>query len=152
MEKNRHDGTPVPPELWGKDHFSTCLYVESRAVDHCGKPALAHMRTWKNRVRRGWGKDVPASPGGKDYPTRLANGVELHEHDDWDCVEDMVAAGLIEWNGTGLNPLLFPTAAGWLFAGMLRRHIAMASIKGNRSYDGFNTIEAYNHALSAAKE
>jgi hypothetical protein len=46
----------------------------------------------------------------KKYPTRLRNDVELSDHDDWDCLDDAEAAGLIESAGTGINPTYKLTA------------------------------------------
>ena len=151
-EKRKHDGKPVPPELWGRDHLSTLLYVESCAVDANHKPNHAKMRTWSGRPRRGHGKDLPPEViGGKDYPTRLANGVELYEHDDWDCVDDMVAAGLIEWEGTGTHPILLLTSVGWMVAGMLRRHYSASSLAGKRGV-GFRPAMAVRYAKNCADE
>lgn len=116
----KHDGKPVPIELWGRDHESTMLYIESRCVDNGGVPLAANMRTGSGRFARG-DMSHGAPPGGKDYPTRLGDGSELHDHDDWDCVDDLVEAGLIEWQGTGANPVFVLTDIGWAFAGLLRR-------------------------------
>jgi hypothetical protein len=117
------DHKPVPMEQWGKDHWSTLLYIESRAVDGGGQPKMAQMRQWPGRPRRGWeGGGMLPEPAA--YPTRLKNGSRLAEHDDWDCVSDMEAAGLVEWHGTGLQPIIKLTSYGWLVAGALRRHRA----------------------------
>lgn len=117
------DRKPVPMELWGKDHLSTLLYIESRAVDGGGKPKIAQMRQWPGHPRRGWeGGGMPSGPTA--HPTRLKDGSGLSNHDDWDCVSDMEAAGLVEWHGTGLQPIITLTDYGWLVAGALRRHRA----------------------------
>jgi len=90
---------------WGKDHWSTFLYVESRVVDHGGTVNHVHLR-----------KD------GNEYPTRLSGGNALVEHNDYDCLEDMEAARLIEHSaGTGLNPIYTLTNEGWRVAGLVRR-------------------------------
>lgn len=36
--------TPVPVAAWGKDHWSTLAYVETRTVDHKGLLDHDHMR------------------------------------------------------------------------------------------------------------
>lgn len=116
-----HDGKPVPVELWGRDHITTFLYIESCCVDQGGVPGAAQMRTWSGRPRRGrMDARIPSSIG-PDHPTRLNDGTNLTEHDDWDCADDMVAAGLLEWQGTGLNPIFKLTDTGWAVAGKLRR-------------------------------
>ncbi|MDP3937325.1 MAG: hypothetical protein Q8R92_04220 [Deltaproteobacteria bacterium] len=117
------DWSAILPEKWGRDHHSTLLYIESRVTEHKGVPRAANMRTKQGSVRRGHcvlGEQMQHC-GDKDYPTRLAGGVLLHGHDDWDCVSDMVAAGLVEWGGTGLHPIFALTDAGWAEAGRLRR-------------------------------
>lgn len=88
-------GPRISLNLWGKDHYSTLAYLESRAVDNGGVIQNAHMRTSSKRhplfVARG-----PLGPptDGGHYPTSYKDG-EMNEHDDWDCLDDMVRAGLI---------------------------------------------------------
>lgn len=96
---------PVPIERWGKDHWTTLLYVETRVVDHHGWVAGQHMRTNMARHPRfdGWMREdgrvvrpTVHSPGdGSQYPTRLRDDEELTDHDDWDCLHDMREAGLL---------------------------------------------------------
>ena len=148
-EKQKHDGTPVPPELWGKDHVSTMVYIESVCVDGSGQPRSEKMRTWGGRPQKGKVRGFPSVEFEKEYPTRLSNGVELHDHDDWDCVNDMEAAGLIIWNGTGIQPIFELTPGGWMFAGMLRRHLAKMSLVGKRGYLGFDVADAVAYAKVA---
>lgn len=80
----------IPPTLWGRDHWSTLAYTEARAVDHKGVISNPHMRC-NNRLHRPFAHMVG---DGREYPTRLKEG-EISGHDDWSCVEDMVAAGLL---------------------------------------------------------
>ena len=114
---------------WGRDHWSTLLYVEDVCVSGNGEPVAERMRQWPGRPRRGRLLDaVPGLPApGKGYPTRLNDGTEVHDHDDFDCVEDMVDAGLVEWRGTGLRPVFRLTALGWAMASALRQHMATRS-------------------------
>ena len=105
------DTTPVPMTRWGKDHWTTFAYVETRWVDHRGMLNHDQMRCDRQRhpmfyaaKRRtiAFGSDVD----GARYPTRLktetvgADGrwgvVELAGHDDYDCLGDAIRAGLIE--------------------------------------------------------
>jgi hypothetical protein len=108
---------PVPVAVWGKDHWSMLAYIECRCVDHRGVPARARMRT---DARRHPGLVVRVFT--KQYPTRLAGGVELADHDDWDCADDIEAAGFIEIKGTGIHPVWKMTAEGNRVAGLLRAH------------------------------
>ena len=122
-KKRKHDGKPIPVEQWGRDHLSTMLYIETRCVDYAGVPAAAHMRTWSGRPSRGDMKGIGYGHQ-EDYPSRLADGMELSDHDDWDCADDFEAAGLLEWQGTGMNPIFKLTDKGWEFAHNLRRQKA----------------------------
>lgn len=87
MTTENWDGAPVPMERWGKDHWSTFGYVETRCVDHDGM--LAGNGSIDPHLR---GHDGPSA--GWDYPTRLPDG-ELVGHDDIDCIVDAMIAGLI---------------------------------------------------------
>ena len=104
------DGKPVPMHLFGKDHWSTLGYLECRAVDNKGIIDNRHMRGM-------YGNDV-------GYPTRLAGGVTLSDHSDFDCMEDLEEAGLLQNKGSGLNPLIKMTAKGSLVSAAIRAHKA----------------------------
>lgn len=84
-------GGPIAPERWGRDHWSTLLYVDTRIVDHHG--LLSALR-----------QDSHLGPKGRDphmrmdhkYPTRLMNPeMELRGHTDYDCLADAIAAGYL---------------------------------------------------------
>jgi hypothetical protein len=90
----------IPMSRWGKDHWSTFAYVETRTVDYGGTVDADHMRTderihlkfaWMKRVGMARG----TAGGGGQYPTRLKDG-EVSPHDDWSCIEDMMNEGLID--------------------------------------------------------
>lgn len=130
------DGTPVPMERWGKDHCRALIYIESRNVDGNGQPEMQRMRTKSGSLRRGTDTGH-VTPRSKDYPTILADG-QLHGHDDWDCVDDLVHAGLVLWEGTGTHPVLRLTSAGWTLAGAARRHLAETNAAGCRTWAGFD--------------
>lgn len=117
-------GQPVPMHLWGKDHWSTFGYAECRLVDNKGTINAAHMRG-----------SAPGHDGG--YPTRLAGGVELPDHSDYDCLFDAEEAGLIELDGTGLHPhIRCLTEKGALVAAALRTHKAEGGSFSNFSFIG----------------
>lgn len=111
----------VPVEQWGKDHWSTFAYLECRAVDHDGVINREHMRCDKDRhpglanSANRYGGDNP-----RKYPTVLKGGLELSDHDDWDCFEDLIAVGLVTWEGTGIAPVVKFTDKGRVIAGRLR--------------------------------
>lgn len=60
----------VTMDRWGKDHWSTFAYAETRTVDYDGYLDMRHMRM-----------------DGTKYPTRL-KGEELPDHTDLDCLFD----------------------------------------------------------------
>lgn len=103
---------PVPMDRWGRDHRTTLMYVEARCVDHRGRVKLANLRVDPDRHPMLMDRRLQAHGSGKGYPTRLAGGEELFGHDDWDCIEDAEALGLLRWTMDGDGPLLEMTPAG----------------------------------------
>jgi len=101
----------IPVESWGKDHNSTLLYAESRAVDHRGQLSARDPRM-RMDVR---------------YPTRLHNGVEVIRHTDYDCLADAQAAGLLTWDED--NQIVRFTDEGWAYVHWLRRKRAEAALR-----------------------
>lgn len=101
-------GTHIPPDKWGKDHKSTMLYAETRAVDYRGQLPEADPRMRLD---------------GHKYPTRLLDGMEVLGHDDYMCLQDAQAAGFLTYEA-GIVRL---TDAGWEYAGKLRRERAERS-------------------------
>lgn len=91
----------IPVESWGRDHNSTLLYAETRAVDHGGKLAETdpHMRMSRR------------------YPTRLGNGVLVIGHTDYDCLTDAQAAGFLTYE----DGVVTFTDEGWTYVHALRR-------------------------------
>ncbi len=88
-------GPRIALNRWGKDHYSTLAYLESRAVDNGGVIQNAHMRTSIQRHPLFVARGPLASPtDGGQYPTSYKDG-EMTEHDDWDCLDDMVQTGLL---------------------------------------------------------
>ena len=116
---------PVALPDFGRDHWSTLLYLETVQVEGI---AIDFRRVRCNQVRHPEYRVVhhisPARFNGKEYPTRLAGGEELHDHDDWDCIEDMVAAGLLDDVGFTMTPRYTLTEQGWAYVQALRQHKA----------------------------
>ena len=94
-----------PIAEWGRDHWSTLMYIETRVVDHRGILERQHMRCCTKRHPQ--------------FTHQACRGPIAH--DDWDCVDDMVEAGLLEWHGTGIHPVFALTEKGWAMAHALRR-------------------------------
>lgn len=104
----------IPVEMWGRDHWSTLAYIETRIVDYEGVPKPRHMR---NTCHHGIPVPAMGLDEGEEYPTRLKGQgvrdfIKLYGHDDWSCCEDAVAEGLLIWNGTGINPVFELTELG----------------------------------------
>lgn len=92
-------GERVGMTRWGADHWSTLGYLETRIVDHRGMINHDHMRCHGDRhpfmlvAKRRSG--LLGGGDGRAYPTRLRNGETAERHDDYDCIDDMIAAGLV---------------------------------------------------------
>jgi hypothetical protein len=101
------------------------LYLESRCVDNSGKLEKAHLRCNPERHPQ-----FAHSGGWNDkYSTRWASDeYTIIGHDDWDCIDDLVNAGLIESQGTGVHPRFKLTDSGWTFAHLLRRERAEQTV------------------------
>lgn len=118
----------VPVEHFGRDHWTTLAYLETCCVDYEGVPQREKMRCDPDRhpmLACFEHAVLYAGNGGtKKYPTRLRNGVDLHDHDDWDCALDLEVAGLLERAGTGANPVFRMTDEGYRVCAAIRRHRA----------------------------
>lgn len=109
---------------WGRDHWSTYAYIETRIVNHGGRPDRDHMRCdlglhYEQRPPRRREKV-------KVQPTRMADGSTIEDHDDWSCLEDAIRLGLlIEKEPSGMDcPASYAfTEAGIDVALTLRRHM-----------------------------
>ena len=122
-------GQPIPIHLWGRDHWSTFAYVETRLVDYKGRIDRHHMR----------GHHCGDDSG---YPTRLAGEEEMSNHGDYDCLFDAEAAGLLVLTGTGLHPVIKKlTKQGALVAAALRAHKAEGGFF--RSYASCESSRVY---------
>lgn len=84
----------IPVGIWGKDHWSTFAYAASCVAGNGGKIDNRRMRT-NPRIHRDLAGITNGTimDGGK-FPT-LIKERSLPDHDDWSCIEDAVAAGLL---------------------------------------------------------
>lgn len=117
----------IPIDRWGKDHWSTLAYIETRIVDHKGRLDMEHMRC-DLRLHRSFTNRANIDCGGS-YPTILADGSKLDRHDDWSCAEDAVALGLLtiddeEATRRVRSPRFSLTQRGLEIAALLRAHKA----------------------------
>jgi len=105
----------TPIEKFGKDHLSLLAYVASRcAEDTDGRGVLERGRmrcnTQNHRLQARqyhhgdlWNeRDSTRLAGFADFPDRkdpekvITAGFQLRGHDDWDCLADLEAAGLVK--------------------------------------------------------
>lgn len=125
----------IPIANWGKDHWSTLLYIESIIFDVYARPAMDKMRQHSGRIRRGWDSPMArvVSVFSQDYPTQtiirdpnnwdtIIGHTEVHDHDDWDCIDDMETEGLLEQLGTGLQPVVKLTDYGYTVVAALKKN------------------------------
>jgi hypothetical protein len=108
----------IPISEWGKDHWSTFAYIETRIVDHKGEPNKEQMRCDTDVHPQHMNSSNVHFPESK-YPTRTKVG-EVKGHDDWSCLEDAVKTGLLIEEGTGLTPVYQLTDYGRVVASKLR--------------------------------
>ena len=121
-----------PVYMWGKEHWSVLGYVESVCVNYKGKPDL--RRVYANRTRHP-GLFVNRGAPDTEYPVRLKNGIEVHNRDEWDCIYDMEAIGMIELLGTGIHPVFKMLPLGEIVVAELRKHKAAGGTWANFSPD-----------------
>lgn len=119
----------IPMTEWGKDHWSVFAYIENRCVDAIGgigRPDLRHVQCNVNRHPGLVSYSLLGSPhDGADHGIRLKDR-ELPgpDYDEWDCIDDMEHAGLLEHVGTGINPAYKMTPLGSEVIAALRKHKA----------------------------
>jgi hypothetical protein len=122
----------IPPEQWGQDHWSLLGYVNVRYAGSIPLE-LDHMRCNFERhpLLVGFRQSLVSNTGTiwkTEYSTRLRgntreNPVRAAGHDDWDCLDDLEAAGLVDVISL-VNGLVFLTEKGQEVANRLVRHKA----------------------------
>jgi hypothetical protein len=91
---------PVPIEHFGKDHWALLGYISAIWMDG-GAPDRRRMRC--NPKRHPHLGVAGQHDDGDRYPTQLRGGKVRAAHDDWDCADDLVCAGLLEAVGDDLQ-------------------------------------------------
>lgn len=129
-QKEQNETIAVRREDWGKDHFSTLVYIETRCVDYKGVPSLDHLRCNPARHQHYGGRAarLVGTMERRDEPWKYGSvvrgGSRIPEHDDWDVIEDLVRAELLLNVGTGANPVFKLTESGWELVQAIRKHMA----------------------------
>lgn len=98
----------IPIERFGRDHWSTFIYVEIRVVDYKGmldpdqvrcSPSLHPMLVRVGRRKQFAMHEAQEHPTRLKTPARRDDGKwgteEIAPHDDYCCLDDLVAAGLL---------------------------------------------------------
>jgi hypothetical protein len=132
----------IPVEQWGRDHYSTFAYICTCVVNKGGVLSRDRMRCNEHLHPGLTGRyhTLFASESSPHSPTRLKDGTTLDDHDDWSCADDLEAVGLIEWNGTGVNPVFALTEAGWAVWYRLERHISEHPTQWSETFDAATHI------------
>lgn len=116
---------------WGKDHWSTFAYVECRCVDHKGKLNFKHIR-----CNAGFHPELPPEKiyalgeWHDKHSTKLKGDEQIRGHDDWDCMEDLQAAGFIRIVSMA-DLQVEMTDVGWEVSKHLRKHKAAGGVFAN---------------------
>lgn len=86
----------IPMSNWGKDHWSTLAFIETVMVENGFFPFKGDARMRSNRrhfrlMPSDFGIVMPREQG-----SRLKDGTNAENHDDWCCIQDMAAEGLLD--------------------------------------------------------
>lgn len=130
MKKKVLEG-PIGIADFGRDHWSTFAYIETLCVDGV---AIDRRRMRCNPKRH---PELAHTSWDRQYGTRLKGHTEhvprsLPFHDDWDCVSDLIAAGLMK--EIDPEPLFELTDKGLAIAAALRAHKARGGIFSTFNY------------------
>lgn len=84
---------PISYKLFGIQHWMMLIRVESWFTMNNGEIEPLKMRTNYNKR--------PPQPKGKQWDklinsTRLNDGTLAHDHDDWDCLEDLIVNDFVK--------------------------------------------------------
>lgn len=100
-------------EQFGKDHWSLLLYIETRIYDYKGILDPYHMRIKNLAIRSGWKPEYGTRLFGYWNKDETVNPLlRLHNHDDYDCLDDLEIEGLVKNISTGLRPVCVITKKG----------------------------------------
>lgn len=130
----------IPKEQFGRDHWSCFSYLAHCATAREGEPERDKMRTHpRNRHLMSQLQAMMHMAGVGWSKTRLLGGVELDEHDDYDCMFDLIDAGLFLAIGSGMHPIVKLTDEGFRILKLVS-DFRRAGVPG-RSYDDFRPYD-----------
>lgn len=141
-------------EQFGKDHWSLLAYVEHCCVNgHKGlgtidrrrvrcnqntNPMLAAVYSHESSWKLGYSTRLAGFfdfEGRNDPEKAIAAGLQLRDHDDWNCLEDLEAAGYVEVMSL-VNGTVKMTEEGCRVAAKIRAHKT-----GGGEFASFNLTE-----------
>lgn len=148
-----HDEGYVPPERWAKDHWRTLAYIETVIVE-CGgfevgfdprmRQCRQHFRIMNKECPRPKRNDHPriGIPMDSEHGTLLSDGSRIGGHDDWHCVQDLAASGLIEQRPEEIEPgaILQLSTRGRVVANALRAYKASGGKYEQFTMPGYNVF------------
>lgn len=137
-----NSASAVSIDRYGKDHWSMLAYVETLCVDSPGSDGVGRIDLRRVRCNGATHQllNANATVGWKpQYGTRLrgffdfsgranpdaaaAAGLQIKDHDDWDCLDDLADAGLVDILSL-VNGFVKMTPTGLDVSAQLRQHKA----------------------------
>lgn len=109
----------IPPSSFGRDHWSLLAYVECRAVDDHGVLDKRHLRCHPTRHGLYVAHHTRWEP---TWATRASDGTLIPNHDDYDVLADLEAAGYVCLLDLPTEDRVNLTKVGQLVATLLRAH------------------------------
>lgn len=86
----------IPFSNWGRDHWSTLAFIETVMVEKGSFPIMGDARMRSNRRNF---RVMPAANAmcmDLESGSLLADGTTVKGHDDWCCIQDFAAEGLLD--------------------------------------------------------
>jgi hypothetical protein len=102
---------PIEMRCWGADHWSALEYIGRRITDHDGAPNPINLRT-DPLAHPALVQQMPFGGRQLHHPTVLQDGTIVYGHDDWSCLSDAEAAGLLVNTGTSVERVYKLTERG----------------------------------------
>ena len=131
----------VPIYQFGRDHWSVLGYIFTLCIDgHWGVGTITHSRMRTNEKMHPLlkqGKPTAEASWRKESGTRLAGYTQgdgsrqLSKHDDWDCLEDLEACGLVDIISIANGFVRVTDPLGIIVACELMSHKARGGTFGN---------------------
>jgi hypothetical protein len=133
----KHTKNIVPIELWGRDHWALLGYIETimEAYHHFDIGCDAHMRQNAEHLQLMRQKNFsPLRPNmhknlssrarvmNSEFGSRLINGEFVLDHDDWDCIHDMIAYDFFTAKRIKPKDKLVFSDLGLKISSLLRQH------------------------------